>query len=113
MDFPISDHIHESIPGDSNHDGIFNSKDLIQVFQIGEYEDAIENNSTFADGDWNGDGEFDSADLVLAFQSGNYSRTASAVDLAIQLQFADREADDELRDLVKRQRNTMLKQAIL
>lgn len=58
--------------GDANQDGLFNSADLIAIFQAGEYEDAIEDNSTFAEGDWNGDGDFDSADLVLAFQAGMY-----------------------------------------
>ncbi len=58
--------------GDANGDGMFDSADLIAVFQAGEYEDAIADNSTFAEGDWNGDGEFDSSDLVMAFQAGTY-----------------------------------------
>ncbi len=61
------------IVGDANDDGLFDSSDLVAIFQTGEYEDAVSNNSTFDDGDWNGDGEFDSADLVLAFQLGHYS----------------------------------------
>ncbi|MEZ6116299.1 MAG: hypothetical protein R3C28_06970 [Pirellulaceae bacterium] len=64
------------IPGDSNHDGVFNSSDLVQVFQRGQYEDGVPNNSTFEDGDWNDDGEFDSSDLVFAFQQGGYVATA-------------------------------------
>ena len=64
------------IVGDSNNDGRFNSTDLVRVFQSGEYDDGIKNNSTFEEGDWNRDGEFDSSDLVLAFQSGAYLRTA-------------------------------------
>jgi hypothetical protein len=69
--------------GDSNRDGVFNSSDLIAVFQAGEYEDGIAGNSSFEEGDWNGDGEFDSGDLVLAFQSGNYvsaAKFAASVD---------------------------------
>jgi hypothetical protein len=62
--------------GDSNGDGVFNSSDLIVVFQAGEYEDGIAGNSTFEEGDWNCDAEFDSGDLVLAFQSGNYVSAA-------------------------------------
>ena len=58
--------------GDSNLDGEFNSADLVNIFAAGEYEDAIERNSTWATGDWSGNGEFDSADLVLAFQDGGY-----------------------------------------
>ncbi|MCA9201039.1 MAG: DNRLRE domain-containing protein, partial [Planctomycetales bacterium] len=59
--------------GDSNLDGIFNSSDLVQVFQVGEYEDNAEANSTWADGDWNCDGEFNTQDLVVAFQAGGFS----------------------------------------
>jgi hypothetical protein len=69
--------------GDSNRDGVFNSSDLILVFQAGEYEDGIAGNSTFEEGDWNRDGEFDSADFVLAFQQGNYvsaAKFAATVD---------------------------------
>ena len=58
--------------GDANLDGIFNSNDFIYVFQIGEYEDAIPNNSGWADGDWNCDREFTSEDIVAAFQLGGY-----------------------------------------
>jgi hypothetical protein len=67
-------------PGDSNHDGIFNSSDLVLVFQAGEYEDNVAGNSTFAEGDWNGDGEFTSTDMVLAFQLGSYVAAAQSAD---------------------------------
>lgn len=59
--------------GDANLDGIFNSGDLIEIFQAGEYQDTIIGNSVWATGDWNCDGEFDSSDLVLAFQESLYS----------------------------------------
>ena len=67
---------------------MFNSSDLVQVFQRGEYEDDIEDNSTWMDGDWNDDRDFDSSDLVMAFQTGLYevkpqanaSEIAAAVD---------------------------------
>ena len=78
----------ERLPGDVNGDGLFNSSDLVEVFQVGEYEDGIAGNSTFEDGDWTGDGEFDSADFVFVFQLGIYSAgaaplaTASNADLA-------------------------------
>ncbi len=58
------------IPGDANRDGVFNSSDLVAVFQIGEYEDNIAGNSTWDEGDWDGDGEFTTADIVAAFQFG-------------------------------------------
>lgn len=64
------------LPGDANRDGIFNSADLIAVFQAGKFEDDVPNNSLFDEGDWNGDGEFDSSDFVFAFQQGNYSAAA-------------------------------------
>lgn len=58
--------------GDSNLDGEFNSRDFVEVFQAGEYEDDIPGNSTWATGDWNGDQEFDSVDFVVAFQDGGF-----------------------------------------
>ncbi|MCA9166278.1 MAG: VCBS repeat-containing protein [Planctomycetales bacterium] len=64
--------------GDVNNDGVFDSTDLVLVFQAGEYEDRILANSSFADGDWNNDGEFDSSDLVAAFQAGHYFAAAPA-----------------------------------
>jgi hypothetical protein len=74
--------------GDSNGDGIFNSSDLIVVFQAGEYEDGVPQNSTFEEGDWSGDHEFDTTDLVLAFQAGTYvnaARPAARVDIGTAL----------------------------
>jgi hypothetical protein len=68
--------------GDANDDGIFDSSDLVAVFQAGEYEDGIPQNSTFAEGDWNGDREFDSGDLVLAFQAGTYVSAAQPAAVA-------------------------------
>lgn len=59
--------------GDSNLDAVFNSTDLVIVFQAGEYEDEVALNSLWETGDWNGDGDFGSSDLVLAFQKGGYA----------------------------------------
>ena len=58
--------------GDANLDGLFNTTDLVQVFQQGEYEDAVTGNSGWADGDWDGDGDFATGDLVQAFQAGGF-----------------------------------------
>ncbi len=58
--------------GDANLDGEFNSSDLVQIFENGQYEDGIALNSTWATGDWNADAEFDSGDLVFAFAGGGY-----------------------------------------
>ena len=66
-------------PGDSNGDGIFDSGDLLQVFQLGKYEDGIPGNATFAEGDWNEDGDFDSTDLVFVFQAGTYVAAATPI----------------------------------
>lgn len=60
--------------GDANLDGEFNSTDLIEVFQAGEYEDNLPLNSNWATGDWNGDGEFDSSDFIVAFQDSGFER---------------------------------------
>lgn len=62
-----------SVIGDSNFDGVFNSLDLITIFQAGQFEDQFVMNSNWTSGDWNGDGEFDSSDLVFAFQRGSYT----------------------------------------
>ncbi|MEZ6116713.1 MAG: FG-GAP-like repeat-containing protein [Pirellulaceae bacterium] len=66
----------DSVYGDANLDGIFNSADLVQVFQANEYEDDVDANSTWAEGDWNGDGEFSSADLTFVFSRGGYEQSA-------------------------------------
>jgi hypothetical protein len=60
--------------GDSNFDGEFNSGDFVVVFQLGEYEDSVEDNSTWADGDWNGDRDFESGDFVSSFQAAGYEK---------------------------------------
>lgn len=58
--------------GDANLDGEFNSRDIVQVFQHGEYEDDVAANSTWGEGDWNADHEFNTRDVVAAFQDGGY-----------------------------------------
>jgi hypothetical protein len=65
--------------GDSNLDGVFDSGDLVLVFQNGQYEDLIASNSGWADGDWDGDGDFTTSDLVVAFQSGSYVAAARSL----------------------------------
>ncbi len=58
--------------GDVDDNRRFDSADLVALFQLGTYEDALVGNSDYQQGDWNGDGEFDSRDLLLAFQAGHY-----------------------------------------
>ncbi|MCA9196530.1 MAG: pentapeptide repeat-containing protein [Planctomycetales bacterium] len=69
--------------GDADLDGEFNSDDLMTVFQAGQYEDAIDGNSTWQSGDWNADGDFTSADLVVAFQDGGYDAGTRAATFAV------------------------------
>ena len=68
--------ILDTVYGDANLDGVFNSQDIVQIFQFGQYEDDVIGNSGWAAGDWNGDGEVESQDLVLAFQFGTYELAA-------------------------------------
>lgn len=67
--------------GDANLDRVFNSTDLVLVFQTGKYETGVAN-ALWQEGDWNADGLFGSSDLVLAFQDGGY-QAAEAPALAI------------------------------
>jgi hypothetical protein len=60
--------------GDANLDGEFNSSDLVEVLQAGEYEDDIAFNSGWVEGDWNGDSDFTSGDLVAALQDGGFEQ---------------------------------------
>ncbi len=64
--------------GDVNFDGVFDTADLTQVLQAGEYEDHVAHNSNYHEGDWTGDGEFDTQDLVLVLQLGQYESGANA-----------------------------------
>ena len=82
--------------GDANLDLVFDSKDLIQMFVAGEYEDGIPGNSTWGEGDFNCDGEFDSGDLVEAFKDGAYSAAAVAkVGAAVDQPATDSDSSDE------------------
>jgi hypothetical protein len=60
--------------GDANVDGVFDSSDLVLIFQCGEYEDGLARNSGWACGDFDGDQDFTSADLVSAFIDGGYEK---------------------------------------
>jgi chitodextrinase len=80
------------ILGDSNHDGIFNSADLVLVFQAGKYEDGIPDNATFEEGDWDGNGDFDTSDLVTAFKPGQYVQAAVPAARAVAPAATDRSA---------------------
>lgn len=97
---PLETYGHSGrLVGDSHHDGLLNSSDLVVVFQAGEFEDDIASNSVFEEGDWNGDGDFDTSDLVLAFQSGNDENSAA---LPIKIaETLDRSPLDEITERKK------------
>ncbi|MCA9212943.1 MAG: VCBS repeat-containing protein [Planctomycetales bacterium] len=86
-------------PGDSNKDGVFDSSDLVHVFEAGKYEDAQHHNTVFEEGDWNGDGDFNSTDFVYAFQFGEYRRDATLAAINVDGVFDsdDRNSDQEKR----------------
>ncbi|MCA9199734.1 MAG: hypothetical protein KDA87_19475, partial [Planctomycetales bacterium] len=85
--------------GDANLDGVFDSSDLVRIFQEGQYEDGIVGNSNWRSGDWNGDGEFNTSDLVTAFQLGWYERGPRRPAAAVQDDlFADSALLDSLLD---------------
>ncbi|MFC1758768.1 lamin tail domain-containing protein, partial [Planctomycetota bacterium] len=92
-------------PGDSNHDGVFNSSDFVLVFQAGEYEDGIAGNSTFEEGDWDGDGDFTTSDFVHVFRLATYSNEARPAELRpadlrpAELAMAAVEADHTIRSI--------------
>jgi hypothetical protein len=72
----LIDNILGTTFGDANLDSVFNSSDLVSVFQVAEYEDSPIGNSTWSEGDWDGDGEFATSDLVIAFQRGGFAANA-------------------------------------
>lgn len=86
-----------AIPGDANLDGTFDSGDLTQIFQAGEYFDKTEGNSNWRDGDWNCDAEFNSGDLVAAFQAGQYVGGAL---LAVADHPLDRDAHSQQQEFI-------------
>ncbi|MCA9215293.1 MAG: VWA domain-containing protein [Planctomycetales bacterium] len=61
--------------GDANGDGVFNSSDLVTMFEAAEYEDGVEDNSTWSEGDFNFDQDFDSSDWQSVFFATTYQDT--------------------------------------
>ena len=62
-----------TVRGDSNLDGVFDSLDLIAIFAAGKYEAPDDTPVSWSEGDWNGDGRFDSSDLIEAFRLQRYN----------------------------------------
>ena len=70
---PLGLRAYQAKPGDANGDGRFDSSDLVQVFERGQYQ--LDSDEALADwlaGDWNFDGRFDPQDFVLAFRESFY-----------------------------------------
>ena len=67
----------QSVTGDVNLDGRFDSDDLIRVLQAGKFEDDVVNNAKWSEGDWNCDGDFTTRDFVFVFQAGTFVSEAS------------------------------------
>ena len=67
--------------GDANLDGMFDSRDLVEVFVAGKYETVLK--AGWAQGDWDGDGLFGSSDLVVSFQDDGYERGLRAAVTAV------------------------------
>ncbi|MFC1759043.1 trypsin-like serine protease [Planctomycetota bacterium] len=72
LDYLLED-LLDTVFGDVNGDGRFDSSDFVVVFTAAEYEDETAGNSNWTSGDWNCDGDFDSRDFVVAFQRATYS----------------------------------------
>jgi hypothetical protein len=69
--------------GDANLDGEFNTRDFVTVFIAGEYEDAVDGNSSWEEGDWNGDGDFTSRDFVAAFIGAGFEKGPRPIAAAV------------------------------
>jgi hypothetical protein len=72
--------------GDSNWDGVFDTADFVQVFQVGDFEDNKPQlpetllNAVWSTGDWTGDKDFTLNDIVYGYDSGGYRRPAKRLD---------------------------------
>ena len=85
-----------TVVGDVNLDGMFNSSDLISIFQSSEYEDNVASNSTWREGDWNCDGDFTTSDFIHVFAKRTYVQQSvprSVVAATIDLLFDDSESE--------------------
>ncbi|MCA9198577.1 MAG: hypothetical protein KDA87_13610, partial [Planctomycetales bacterium] len=71
----------DTVVGDCDGDGVFDSADLVYVMQAGKFESG--RLATADDGDWNEDGVFNADDLVHVFQQGHYGRRPTEMTDAI------------------------------
>lgn len=82
--------------GDSNFDGVFDSSDIVAVFQEGLFESGQA--AEASQGDWNGDGLFDTADFVFAFQNSRYAQGDPTSLRAEDAEFDSDATTDETND---------------
>ncbi|MCA9197217.1 MAG: hypothetical protein KDA87_06750 [Planctomycetales bacterium] len=67
------------VVGDANLDGIFNATDLVDVFQLSNFEAGEDLTLDWSMGDFNGDRQFSTRDLVMAFVAGGYDGNSPTV----------------------------------
>jgi hypothetical protein len=65
---------YRALAGDVDGDGAFNTRDLVQLFTAGGYEDGDNDNSSWTTGDWDSDMDFGTSDLVIAFAGGRFEQ---------------------------------------
>ncbi len=71
--------VRNTLVGDANLDGSFDSSDLVQVFTVAKYDRPAKGDAGWGEGDWNGDRQFNSTDLVRAFSESRYEQGVIAV----------------------------------
>ena len=68
FDSPVS--TVDPIIGDSNRDGRFDQRDIVQALSAGTFRSGA--HATWGDGDWDGNGVFDVSDLLAALRADEY-----------------------------------------
>ncbi len=79
----LIEEVLNSAAGDANLDGNFDSRDLLQIFRAGLFENP-DGSATWATGDWNCDGVFTTSDVVEAFRAGSYVAAAGPSNTPVQ-----------------------------
>jgi hypothetical protein len=82
----------EAFPGDANRDRLFDTADLLGVFQVGHYETG--ELAGWSDGDWNDNGVFESGDLIEALATGTYEQLTPMASSARAPNEAEAEPED-------------------
>ena len=66
--------------GDANLDKVFDTTDLITIFQAGKFE--VDEMAGWSEGDFNGDMRFGTGDLIVSFQDGGFEKGPRAATAA-------------------------------